>query len=153
MDFSEHDLSYKIKDHMVMRRAEVDLLEPEYDSFNEAGELFLGDGKYIFRLTPDDREGLYIAQCEGVLDPDRYDRIMEEAPKVYDDQPFKVLIDFLRSEEAYWNPEKREFLGADDHHFISDTAQRQIRSALADGDSEYKAPAERDWSKIVEKLG
>lgn len=152
---SDYNLPQRI-DNAELRQAEVDLLRSndDYNSINEAGEIFLGDGKNIYRLTPTSTEGLYTVNCEGVLNSDRYDRIMREAPEVFEeDEPFKVLLDFLRSNQAYWDPEKREFLGEDELFFDSDTAQRQVQDVVADGNFDYRAPAERDWTQIVEKLG
>jgi hypothetical protein len=136
----------------VFRQAEADYLEQNYDSFDEAGEVLLGDGKNLYRLTPTS-DGEFVADCVGVLNPDRYERIMSEADEVFpDSDSFKVVADFIRSDEAYWNPEKREFLGEDDSFYDSSVADRTVQKALADGDGDYSDPAERDWSRISAEL-
>ncbi|WEL23270.1 hypothetical protein [Candidatus Nanohalovita haloferacivicina] len=138
----------------TFRRAEADLLREQFDSYDEKGEILLGDGKNLYRLTPSiggDEE--YSADCVGVLNPDTYSRIMEEASEVFPgEDSFKVVADFIRSDEAYWDPEKREFLGEDDSFYDSSAAENSIRQVVADGDQDYSSPAERDWSQIRKKL-
>ncbi|MFQ3308485.1 MAG: hypothetical protein ACI977_000723 [Candidatus Nanohaloarchaea archaeon] len=136
------------------RRAEADLLKEQFDSYDEEGEILLGDGKNVYRLTPtlgEDDE--YMADCVGVINPHTYSRIDDEAQQVFpNEDPFKVVADFVRSDEAYWDPDKREFLGEDDSFYGSTVADDAVREVVADGDEGYSAPSERDWSEIRRKL-